>query len=79
MRIDKGTELTIARQPLAVRESHLKKFLKMFPGLSLLPPGVVGVAGVGVGVIGAGLGVGEGETGVTFTFAGLKCINIPYP
>jgi hypothetical protein len=25
----------------------LKKFLKMFPGLSLLPPGVVGVLGVG--------------------------------
>ena len=26
--------------------THLKKFLKMFPGLSLLPPGVVGVPGV---------------------------------
>lgn len=25
--------------------THLKKFLKIFPGLSLLPPGVVGVAG----------------------------------
>lgn len=25
--------------------THLKKFLKMFPGLSLLPPGVVGVTG----------------------------------
>lgn len=25
--------------------THLKKFLKIFPGLSLLPPGVVGVPG----------------------------------
>lgn len=25
--------------------THLKKFLKIFPGLSLLPPGVVGVVG----------------------------------
>lgn len=34
--------------------SHLKKLLKIFPGLSLLPPGVVGVDGVGgeVGVDG---------------------------
>jgi hypothetical protein len=36
----------------------LKKFLKMFPGLSLLPPGVVGVLGV--------------ETLETLPMAGLK-------
>lgn len=35
--------------------THLKKFLKIFPGLNLVPPGVVGVLGavyVGVGVVG---------------------------
>lgn len=42
--------------------THLKKFLKIFPGLSLLPPGVVGVA-----VLGVELFVGDVIAAVTST------------
>jgi hypothetical protein len=44
--------------------THLKKFLKIFPGLSLLPPGVVGVAGDVVELFDVEIVVGETWTGL---------------
>lgn len=65
---DTGTKQNNAQ---AKRSAHLKKFLKILPGLSLLPPGVVGVDGV-AGVKAAELGVGVGEIELSFAFVWLK-------